>query len=179
MNNDYIIINGGKRFCKKCKIVKCSCACLRTINRRHDALIRMFDLNKMEIYFGILNTDYSKYSISLERNGRFHYEMTFKKLNVYDPLITYIQGLPRDINNVIYSYVSETNFIIKMQIELPHNYPFNFPLWTVVKYIKDGKPQDLNEETQKARCLLKNSSPSMMIDKEILYYISNLMISFN
>lgn len=83
------------------------------------------DMNKMETYFGILDTDYSNHSISLVRCGRFRYNLSIKKLNIYNPLSTYIQELPRDINNVIYSYLSDTNFIMKINIRIPRVYPFD------------------------------------------------------
>ena len=133
------------------------------------------DMNKMEIYFGILDTDYSHHSISLVRCGRFRYNLSIKKLNVYNPLNTYIQELPRDINNVIYSYLSDTNFIMKINIRIPYTYPFDSPVWTVLHYVKDGKPQNRNEETKNARCLLRHSSPVLTLEKEILIYVSNLL----
>lgn len=129
----------------------------------------------MERYFGIPDTDTSTHSISLKRKGRFHYGLTVKKLNIYDPINTYIRGLPRDINNLIYSYVRDTNFVIKIKVRLPRNYPFDSSVWTVTNYVKDGKPQNLIEETKKTRCLSKNSSPTMMLDKEILCYVSDLL----
>jgi len=170
-----MILNNNELFCKNCYFRECCCSNLRIIDRRHSHLSNLFDMNKMERYFGIIDTDYSTHSVVFQRNGRFHYDLAIKKLNVYDPVATYIRGLPRDINNLIYSYLRDTNFIIKIRVRLPRNYPFDSSVWTVTYYIKDGTPQNMREETQKVRCLLKNSLPSMMIDKEILYFVSDIM----
>jgi len=170
-----MILNNNELFCKNCYFRECCCSTLRIIDRRHASLTRSFDMKKMETHFGILDTDYSKHSIVLQRKGRFHYDLNIKKLNVYDPITTYICGLPRDINNLIYSYVRDTNFVIKIKIRIPRNYPFDSSIWTVIDYVKDGKQQNIRKETKKTRCLSKNVSPTMMLDKEILCYISDLL----
>jgi hypothetical protein len=169
------ILNKNELFCKNCYFRECRCKNLGIINRRHAYLSKTFDLKKMERYFGISDTDISTHSISLQRKTRFHYDLTIKKLNVYDPLATYIRFLPRDVNNLIYSYLRETNFVIKIRVSLPRDYPFDLSIWTVTNYVKDGKLQDVREETKKARCLSKNLSPTMMLDKEILCYVSTLL----
>jgi len=174
MNGNYIL-NNNELFCKNCYFRECCCSTLRIIDRRHASLTRSFDINKMETYFGIPDTDISTHSISLKRKGRFHYGLIIKKLNIYDPIAIYIRGLPRDMNNLIYSYLQETNFVIKIRMCLPRNYPFDFTRWTVTEYVKDGTSQNVREETKKARCLSKNLSPTMMLDKEILCYVSDLL----
>jgi hypothetical protein len=168
-------MNDDKLFCKNCDLRECRCKNLAMINRRHDYLCKTMDLNKIETHFGILDTDYSYHSISLQRTDLFSYRLSIKKLNIHNPLTTYIEELPRDINNVIYSYLSEPNFIMKINIRIPYAYPFDSPVWTVVRYIKDGKPQNRNEETKKTRCSLRHSSPVLTLDKEILIYVSNLL----
>lgn len=174
MNENYILVN-NELFCKNCYFRECRCKNLGIINRRHAYLSKTFDLKKMETHFEIPDTDISTHSISLQRKNRFHYDLTIKKLNVYDPLTTYIQRLPRDVNNLIYSYLRDTNFVIKMNARLPRDYPFDFPEWTVTNYVKDGTLQNIIEETKKAQCLSKNSSPTMMLDKEVLCYVSTVM----
>jgi uncharacterized protein YkuJ len=174
MNENYIL-NDNELFCKNCYFRECRCKNLAIINRRHDYLFKTIDMNKMETYFGILDTDYSCHSITLARVGRFRYILSIKKLNIYNPLTTYIKELPRDINTVIYSYLSDTNFIMKINIRIPYAYPFDSPVWTVLHYVKDGKSQNRNEETKNARCLLSHSSPSLTLEKEILIYVSSLL----
>jgi len=168
-------MNDNELFCKDCHFRECCCKNLGILNRRHDYLTRTIDITKMETHFGILNTDYSHHSISLERKDRFRYKLIVKKLNIYNPLETYIKGLPRDIINVIYSYLSDANFIMKINIRIPCSYPFDSPIWTVLRYAKDGKTQNTKKETRNARCLLGHSSPVVTLEKEILYYVSTLL----
>jgi len=159
--------------CKSCHFPKCCCNNICIINRRHNYLCQTLDLKRMETHFDIVDTDYSKHSISLERRTRFIYSLTIKKTSVYNPLTTYIQGLPRDMNNVIYSYLKETNLIIKILIRLPHDYPFGSTTWTVIKYSRDGKTVNARDETQKVRCIM-NPSCAMKLDQEVIQYISTI-----
>jgi len=168
-------MNENETLCKNCNCIECRCKNLGIINRRHDYLTHVFDTNNMCNYFGIMDTDYSKYTVSLSREDHFIYRLTIKKLNLYNPLTTYIRELPRDMNNLIYSYLSDTNFIMKINILLPNIYPFASPVWTILSYVKNGKPQNALDETRRARCLLMHSSPAMTLDKEILYYTSGLL----
>ena len=158
--------------CNRCGKFPCCCRNLDIVNRRHDYLLRTMDLNKLEDYFGISDTDYATKSISLERKSVYCYIVTIKKMNIYNPLHTYIDGLPRDVNNVIYSYLWEPNLYIKLSLVLPHDYPFSGTNWTILKYIKNGKEMNKCEKTEKASCLLRYNSPSISLDKEILTYLS-------
>lgn len=160
--------------CKKCKFDACCCSNLRIINKRHQSLCNSFYMKKLEKYFGIPDTDYLKRSISLKRTSNFKYKLIIKQMAVHNPLKTYIKGLPREINNEIYSYLWQPNLIVRISIAIPHDYPFAYPIWEVKKYMKNGKKQDAYEETQNAMCLMKSTSPTMTIDKEILVYVSNL-----
>lgn len=158
--------------CNRCTKNPCCCKNLDIINRRHNYLLKTFDMDRMEEYFGIESTDYVKKSISLKRTGRFSYFATIKKTNIYNPLHTYINGLPRDVNNVIYSYLWEPNFTIDIRMYLPPVYPFRRTKWTILNYVKDGKKMDNNKETQNVMCLLSDMSPSISLDKEIIAYLS-------
>ena len=155
----------------------------------------------MEKYFGIQNTAYTNYSISLERkckrwlghpqdavicpfcrnrtdqsDGPFcdvSYDLTIKKLNVYSPLTTYIRELPRDMNNLIYSFLSEPdNFVVKISIRLPHKYPFEQSKWQVTSCVGGAQVPD-------PVCKVDAWSPSMTLDMEIIYFVSQLLFPHN
>lgn len=162
--------------CPTCHFQPCCCHTLRIIRKRHERLTRISDLNKLEEYFGMEDTDYVRHSISLQKRGLFSYQLVLKKMNIYDPLSTYIQELPSDINNVIYSYLSEPILVLRAWIILPRGYPFENPVWKVTSYIKDGKRQDAAEETKNVNCIMNNTTPSMTIEKEILYYATTLLL---
>jgi hypothetical protein len=132
-------------------------------------------MNKLEEYFGITDTDYVRHSITLERTGLFDYILNIIKVNKYDPLAIYIDGLPRDINNIIYSYLSVPNVIIKAHIMIERGYPFVIPIWKILRFVKDGKRQDVDEETANINCIMKDTSPSMTIEKEVLYYVTKVL----
>ena len=157
--------------CQNCHYTECCCNNLRIINRRHQAMQNAEYMKKLEKYYGIVDTDYSKYSISLKRTSNFKYKLLIKKLTVYNPLKTYIKELPRDINNVIYSYLWQPNLIMRISITLPSDYPFACPNWEVINYVKNGKKEDTYEETKNANCTMESTSPSMTIEKEILAYV--------
>ena len=156
--------------CQNCRYTDCRCNNLRIINRRHQAMRNATHMKKLEKYFGIEDTDYAKHSISLKRTSNFRYKLIIKKRTVYNPLKTYINGLPRDINNLIYSYLWQSNLIMRISIALPHDYPFACPNWEILKYMKNGKKQDVREETKNVMCVMESTSPSMTLDKEILAY---------
>lgn len=158
--------------CNACHYTECCCNNLRIINRRHQSLCNVAYMKKLEKYFGIEDTDYLKHTVSLKRTSNFKYKLIIKQLTVYNPLKTYIKELPRDINNLIYSYLWRPNLIMRITIALPSDYPFACPNWEVMKYMKNGKKQDTYEETLNARCIMKSTSPSMTIDKEILAYVT-------
>jgi hypothetical protein len=140
--------------------------------------VRKLDLNRMEKYFDIQNTPYSNYSISLDRHPHpfeceVSYDLTIKKLNVYSPLTTYIKELPRDMNNLIYSYLSERgNFVLQISIRLPAQYPFERSQWQVISCVGGRTVPD-------PVCKVDLWSPSMTLDMEIIYFVSQLLFPHN
>jgi len=161
--------------CPTCHFQPCCCHSLRIIRKRHEYLTRITDMNKLEEYFGITDTDYVRHSITLERTDLFDYILNIKRLNKYDPLAIYINGLPRDINNFIYSYLSVPNVIVKARIIIERGYPFVIPIWKILSFVKDGKRQDVDEETANVNCIMKNTSACMTIEKEILFYATTVL----
>jgi hypothetical protein len=158
--------------CNACHYTECCCKNLKIINKRYDAFCKVAYMKKLEKYFGIEDTDYIKHSVSLKRISNFKYKIIIKQLTVYNPLKTYIKEMPRDINNLIYSYLWRPNLITRISITLPRNYPFDCSNWKVIKYMKNGKNQDTYKETMNARCIMKSISMCMTIEKEILAYIT-------
>jgi hypothetical protein len=150
----------------------------------------------MEKYFDIQNTPYCNYSISLHpqvangapeesrilrmpepsfANGadEVSYDLTIKKLNVYSPLTTYIRELPRDMNNLIYSFLSEPdNFVVKISIRLPPKYPFEQSQWQVKSWVGRRTIPD-------PVCKVDLWSPSMTLDLEVIYFVSQLLFPHN
>jgi hypothetical protein len=89
------------------------------------------------------------------------------------PLETYIDGLPRDINNCIHSYLVDIRKMIHL-IEFPLSYPFNPPTWTLQEYTVNGLSKKADEEKKEKLFCGADWSPSLKIDKEILTYVSTL-----
>jgi hypothetical protein len=131
--------------------------------------------DKMDEYFGIVSTKKHIRNISFHRddenNRKFILKIESYKQEL-DPINTYIFGLPRDINNYIYSFLSTTR-IMKHRIELPIDYPFVQPYWTLLEYTVDGQSKK-EEENKKEKIYCRDWSPATILDKEILAYISTL-----
>jgi len=133
-------------------------------------------LRKLHKYFGIQDTERNIRGISIRPDSEYVNIIYLKiksKSRDYDVLETYIDGLPRDINNVIYSYlftVRELNYMIR----LPINYPFEEPKWVFKKYSENGKSVPHYEPDPNALYCGQDHSPSMHIDLEILLYVSSL-----
>ena len=133
-------------------------------------------MRKLHKYFDIKNTQRNIREISLKQHseyGQIFYLKIKSKHRDYDVLETYINGLPRDMNNIIYSYlftVRELNYIIR----LPINYPFDEPKWVLKKYSENGKLVPHYEPDPNALYCGQDHSPSMHLDLEILIYVSSL-----
>jgi hypothetical protein len=131
------------------------------------------DVSKMQEHFGMENTPNHIRKIRLERDEEVFSRQTLI-IECYkreaDVLDTYINGLPRDINNYIYSFLS-TTIKLKNIIELPPDYPFAPPLWIPLEYVVDGvsRLKDKHQEFCNT-----DWSPALKLDKEILIYISTL-----
>jgi len=134
------------------------------------------NLRKLHKYFGIEDTERNIREISLERDqgygNVFHLKIRSKYCD-YNVTDTYINGIPRDMNNVIYSYlntVRELNYMI----HLPRNYPFDEPKWVLKKYSENGKSVHYDGEDPNALYCGRDYSVSMHLDVEILIFVSSL-----
>jgi hypothetical protein len=136
------------------------------------------DLENLDKYFGWKDTERNIRNISIKRDYEHPrcLHLTIKsKHRDYDVLETYLDRLPRDMNNIIYSYlftVRELGYIIN----IPMNYPFEEPKWVLKMYSENGKQKPHYEPDPNALYCGQDHSPSMHIDREILLYCS--MISW-
>jgi hypothetical protein len=160
--------------CRNCNYYECACRNLDIIDRRHEYMSKTADMGKLEKFYNIDDTEFIRHSISLLRTGQFTYTLSIKKLTKHNPLHTYIQELPRDINNEIFAYLWQPNLIMDIDIQLPPNYPFVSCHWNVVQFTKNGKVQNSRDETDKLNCLFSESSISIKLYSEVLYYWSIL-----
>jgi len=154
---------------------ECRCSDIDRINRHHEHLCRHINMNALNSSFGILDTDYIRHSIQLCRTGQLRYLLTIKKSTVYSPFDVFIDGLPKDVIHEIYSFLWQPNLHMKLRITLPLMYPFDGSRWKVLTYMRDGKQQDTEKETQNIQCMMNDSSPSMKLDSQILYLASVIL----
>jgi hypothetical protein len=129
----------------------------------------------MHEYFGYKNTENNIRTISLKRDpyisNCFILTIRQKKRDIH-PLNTYIRELPRDMNNLIYSYLV-LDRCLKFSIEVPYDYPFRELSWTLLKYIENGvsKPDIYNIIPNDIYCG-RDFSPAIQIESQILIYLS-------
>jgi len=131
-------------------------------------------------FYGYQNSDTVIRKISLEpceiKNNHFKLKIKSKKRD-YDLIYNNIIELPRDVNNVIYSFLLDVREI-NWKIEFPINYPFENSVWKLTSHISNGK--DISSvtsfsEKQKIEILQCGSlSVVQFIEKEILLYLITL-----
>lgn len=129
---------------------------------------------KLDKYFGWKDTERNIRKISLTRDTDYKrcLHLTIKsKHRDYDVLETYLDRLPRDMNNIIYSYLFTVREL-KYIINIPINYPFDEPKWVLKKYSENGQSKPYYEPDPNALYCGQDHSPSMHIDREILLYCS-------
>lgn len=134
------------------------------------------NLSEMEKYFGYENTHSHIRNISLEyeENNLFKFSLTIvstKREN--DILDIYIKELPREMNSVISEYLI-TKRVIKCSIEIPLQYPFKEPIFKVVEYSENGKAKPYNHYEPSTLYCSGDHCCSMMIEKDVLNYLSKL-----
>lgn len=133
-------------------------------------------LRKLHKHYGIKDTERNIREIALKRDvdyGRVFHLMIKSKYRDYDVLETYIRGLPKEINNIIYSYlftVRELNYMIR----LPINYPFDEPKWVLKKYSENEQSMPYHYNDPNALYCGQDFSASIHLDREILLYVSTL-----
>lgn len=134
------------------------------------------DKDKLHESFGFTNTTnhIRKISLAMDNDINTRYYLRIESHNRdASPLETYIDGLPRDINNCIHSYLVDIRKMIHL-IEFPLSYPFNPPTWTLQEYTVNGLSKKADEEKKEKLFCGNDWSPSLKIDKEILTYVSTL-----
>ena len=134
------------------------------------------DKNNMHEYFGFTNTSNNIRKISLvmdkENNTRYILRIESHKRTA-SPLETYIDGLPRDVNNYIHSFLVDIRRMTHV-IEFPLSYPFEQPLWTLQEYTVNGISKKEDEDKKETLFCGRDWSPALKIDKEILLSVSKL-----
>jgi ubiquitin-protein ligase len=131
------------------------------------------DISKLHDYFGIKSTENHTRRIYLEKTNEnsLEYMLTIESYKrEFDLLQNNIFDLPKDINIYINSYL-QCDHKIQYAIELPPNYPFQKPEWTLIEY----KVNDIKKDAEYTIfCSRFDWSPALSLDKEILNYISTL-----
>lgn len=147
------------------------------LNRRLDYLRQSgCDFKKLHEYFGYKDTENHIRNISLKRDPSianvFTLTITQKKCGV-SPLQTYIDQIPRDVNNVIYSYLA-TNREIKYLIELPAEFPFEPIKWSLLSFVENGISKTDEGINPNDMYCGKDFSPVMTFDSQILLHLSRI-----
>jgi hypothetical protein len=135
------------------------------------------DISKMHECFGYKNTDkHPLRTICLERDQEFRTKMKLTITCVskdYDILDTHINGLPKEMNYIVNSYLS-TNRVLVYAMELPQDYPFQTVKWTLLSYTEDGLERPFVGPDPNELYCGNDSTPSMLFDSDILMYVSSL-----
>lgn len=134
------------------------------------------DFKKLHEYFGYKDSEHHVRKISMSRDPSIANVFTLTiKQNKRDvtPLQTYMDGLPRDVNNVIYSYLS-TNREIKYVIELPSDFPFQPMKWSLISFVENGVSKTDDGINPNDMYCGKDFSPAMSFDLEILLHLSRI-----
>ena len=159
-----------------------------------------------------LNTDDCNFNIVLEKQHEKDYNLFVKYVN--SPLSEYrkmdccpsqcfskeqeqveffrensIRGLPREVNDLIFSFLLPAKIAFQFRLKNDEHYPFNPSSWIVERYFywnsNHASPQNSkNYETYHKHLVKENEliikenwSPATTIDKQILSFISNLNFS--
>jgi len=134
------------------------------------------DFKKLHEYFGYKDTENHIRNISLRRDPSIAnvFTLTIKqKKRDVTPVQTYINQMPKDVNNLIYSYLA-TNREIKYLIELPSDFPFQPMKWSLISFVENGiSKTDEGIDPNDMYCG-KDFSPAMSFDLEILLHLSRI-----
>ena len=134
------------------------------------------DKEKMHEYFGFTNDANNIRKIRLvmdQENNRMWSLYIESHRREASPLETYINGLPRDINNYIHSFLVDIRRMTHV-INFPQDYPFEPCTWTLQEYTVNGVSKKREEEKKEKMFCIEDWSPAFKIDKEILFYVSEL-----
>ena len=134
------------------------------------------DKNKLHEYFGFTNTtnNIRKISLVMDQDNNRQYILNIESYKrEASPLETYVSGLPREINNHIYSFLVDIHKM-KHIIDLPESYPFDPPRWTLQDYTVNGVSKKAEEEKKEKMFCGEDWTPTLKIDKEVLLFVSKL-----
>jgi len=144
------------------------------------------DFMNLQEFYGYKNTESFKRKISLKPDELTKYKFI---LNIqvlqkdYDLVLNNIKELPKDVNNVIYSYLHYGRRM-KWCIEFCANYPFEESEWTLLEDVTYGlyerptmmdmKKNKQVEEDKIRKIKCSSLSCVQFIEKEILLYLLTL-----
>lgn len=134
------------------------------------------DLNKLHEYFGYTDSYNHVRKISLKHDPSVAnvFTMTVNQMTCHlNPLQTYIDTMPRDVNNLIYSYV-KTHRSVEYRINIPDTYPFAPIKWTLVSFFENSISKNDDEMNPNDMYCGNDHSPALTFDKQILIYLSVL-----
>ena len=133
------------------------------------------DFENIHEFFGYKNTRNHIRKMSLIRQSAvnwFTLTVTQHKKEL-TPFQTYIAELPRDMNNLIYSFL-HVDVVLKYMIEIPNSYPFNPINWELLSFTENGMNKNDAETNPKEMYCSDDFSPAMTFDAQILLHLSRL-----
>jgi hypothetical protein len=151
---------------------------IHSATRRFDREFYQLTKNGYDLvkHYGITNTGTTKRQIYIykSRNRAYTTELTIKiNKNDLSPLETYIKDLPRDINNVIFSFIRD-DALLKYCISYTSVYPFQPPTWKLIRYRKNGEKHinDISNHYDLLYCNGREWSPAITMESEILLFVT-------
>ena len=149
----------------------------RTLNRRLQHLkLCGCDFGKMHEYFGFKDTKDNIRKISLTRDpflaNVFKLTIKQKKCSL-SPMQTYISQLPRDVNNLIYSYIY-LNRSLTYTLEVPGDFPFTPLIWSLESFKENGISKPNYDANPNDMYCGSDFSPAMSLESQILLYLSRI-----
>jgi len=149
----------------------------RTIERKFRSL-RLIGCNisNMQDYFGYKNEPNCRRKIQVKRSDENIRNLTLTiKINrrECDVLESYIKELPGDVNNYIYEFLAVNRKVV-FRINLSDSFPFDRSNWTLLENKKNRNSLEYTDFDPNELYCLDSYSPAMLIDKEILIYVSRL-----
>ena len=145
-----------------------------TVQRRIDSAIT----DKLQENIGIPK-DFKKYTTNVsgkQDSNRIVVEVEF----CYKHDGYYFENLPPEINNKINDYLDDT-LKLSFVLNIPHDYPFNPPIWMLSNISTSISNLNLlisyysSKVVYHNETLLKNWSPAILIDKDILLFMTKIL----
>ena len=134
------------------------------------------DFSKMDEFFGYKNTENHIRKITFTRDPHitncFVLTITQYKREC-EPTQMYMKELPRELNNIIYSYVS-VNRVISYALEVPSDFPFRPIIWSLISFKENGIKMPNYDANPNNMYCGQDFSPAMSVDSQILLYLSSI-----